>query len=197
MSDNSLQILSLRDNAKDQLMQIKSVEDGISYFNKLKTIDVWVKAEKKDAELQNIIAEQKLRTQRILGTLLKESEKNTGSMGIGKSVVPEENHTPKLSDVGLNKKQSYTFQQIASIPEETFEEFIEEKKAAVNNAVAELTTSGAIRLAKSLQQEKDTQVMRDLRNDLSTEKELKDLAHNINMTYTKDQRRFLITLIKQ
>ena len=53
------QILVLRDNAKRELMQIKSVEDGVTYLNKLKSIEVWVSAEKKDAEVQNIIAEQK------------------------------------------------------------------------------------------------------------------------------------------
>ena len=49
------QILVLRDNAKRELMQIKSVEDGVTYLNKLKSIAVWVSAEKKDAELQNIL----------------------------------------------------------------------------------------------------------------------------------------------
>lgn len=65
-------------------------------------------------------------------------------------LVPEGNQVKQketLADFGLNKKQSSTFQQIASIPEETFEEFIAEKKEAVNNAVAELTTSGAVRKA--------------------------------------------------
>ena len=62
------QMLILRDNAKNQLEQIQSVEEGISYLNKLSAIDVWVKAEKKDAELQNIVAEQKLRTQRYWGS---------------------------------------------------------------------------------------------------------------------------------
>ncbi|HEX8333705.1 MAG TPA: hypothetical protein VF622_13880, partial [Segetibacter sp.] len=93
--------------------------------------------------------------------------------------------------------QSHTFQQIASIPDETFEEFIEEKKAAVNNAVAELTTSGAVKLAKSLQEKNnDLDLHIGLRKELSTEKELKELANHINMTYTKEQRRFLITQIK-
>ncbi len=72
------QILVLRDNAKNELLQIQTVEEGISYMNKLKSIEVWVKAEKKDAELQNIIAEQKLRTQRILGTLLENEDMHGG-----------------------------------------------------------------------------------------------------------------------
>lgn len=92
----------------------------------------------------------KLRTQRILGQLLGETTKdNIGS----NQWEPPKNKT--LSEHGINKKQSSTFQQIASIPEETFEEFIEEKKQAVNNAVAELTTTGAVRLAKSLKEKRE------------------------------------------
>jgi len=57
--------LQLRDNAKQQLILIKDVESGIAYLNKVKAIEIWAQAEKKDAELQNMIAEQKIRTQRI------------------------------------------------------------------------------------------------------------------------------------
>lgn len=104
---------------------------------------MWVKAEKKDAELQNIIAEQKLRTQRILGQLIAEGQDNgeIRSQNEGTRVTT----TREVTQLGISHKQSSTFQQIAEIPEPDFEEFIQEKKEAVNNAVAELTTSGAIR----------------------------------------------------
>lgn len=192
------QSLILRDNIKHDLLQIKTVEDGVTNLNKLNAIEVWVKAEKKDAELQNIIAEQKLRTQRILGTLLKSSDKNTGAMGIGKSVLTQCKDTPtKISQFGLNHRQSSTFQQIADIPEEDFEEFITIKKEAVNNAVAELTTTGAVRLAKSIKQKnKELDVISDLNDQIRIEKELKNLAHTVNTKYTKDQRKFFITFIK-
>jgi hypothetical protein len=151
------QLIVLRDNAKSQLMQIKTVEDGITHLNKLKAIEVWVKAEKKDAELQNIVAEQKLRTQRILGELIKEGQENgeIASQAINgggiQTGLPVVQARKPITDLGINHKQSSAFQAIASIPEEAFEEFIAEKKAAVNNAVAELTTTGAVRLAKSLE----------------------------------------------
>jgi hypothetical protein len=64
--------LTLRDNAKADLMQIRSIEDGMTYLNKLESVAVWVMKEKKDAELSNLVAEQKLRTQRILGELIKQ-----------------------------------------------------------------------------------------------------------------------------
>jgi hypothetical protein len=103
--------------------------------------------EKKDAELSNLVAEQKLRTQRILGELVKSGQANgeliKGDSGYNQRGGHSSQEGPKtLNDVGLTAKQSHTFQQIADIPEETFEKFIEEKKQAVNDAVKELTTSG-------------------------------------------------------
>ena len=112
--------LELRDNAKQQLQEIRTIETGVDYLNKVKAIETWAKAEKKDAELQNIIAEQKLRTQRILGGLLKKSEvSKTGGFSIGNKEVP------MLSDFNITKNESSAFQKIASLPEETFEKEIE------------------------------------------------------------------------
>jgi len=139
--------LQLRDNAKYQLEQIRDIETGVDYLNKMKAIETWARAEKKDAELQNIIAEQKLRTQRILGNLIIEGQ-DAGE--IKTQATAKSSSRTELDDLGINKKQSHTYQVIARIPDKTFEEFIAEKKEAVNNAVAELTTTGAVRLAKSL-----------------------------------------------
>ncbi len=88
-------------------------------------------------KVQNIIAEQKLRTQRILGELIAEGQKKgtirqehqSFGNSSGNEQVPELPRT--ISEVGLNKKKSSTFQQIASISEDDFEEFIQEKKQAV------------------------------------------------------------------
>lgn len=153
MNDNN-QILVLRDNAKNELLQIRSVEDGITYLNKLKSIETWVTAEKKDAELQNIVAEQKLRTQRVLGNLISEGQQqgtinergNNGNQYVPSSIVTE--GKTNITELGISHKESSTFKQIASIPEEKFESFITEKKNAVDKAVGELTTAGALRLAK-------------------------------------------------
>lgn len=186
--------LQLRDNARNQLLEIRDIESGIDYLNKVKAIEVWAKAEKKDAELQNLIAEQKLRTQRILGRLIKEGQDNgeIKTQATAKSSTIEE-----LDSIGINKKQSSAFKQIASIPDDDFEEFISEKKQAVNNAVAELTTAGAVRLAKSLKQKEDsTDLMQEVDSEIKLNKEIKELATHINLTYTKEQRKIIVSLIK-
>jgi len=175
------EILVLRDNAKNQLLQIKTVEDGISYMNKLKTIDVWIRAEKKDAELQNIIAEQKIRTQRILGELIEDGQGNgliENPGGDRVSNVPDRNNGKKLDDIGITRKQSSSWQQIAKIPEQTFEEFILQGKDKVNEAVRELTTAGAVRLAKSLTNKNKHHECAKTNDDL--EREVKELLCKIN-----------------
>ena len=139
--------LQLRDNAKKQLTEIKTIETGVEYLNKVKAIETWAKAEKKDAELQNIIAEQKLRTQRILGGLLKESgvSKN-GGFSIGNKEVP------MLSDFGITKNESSAFQKISSLPQEIFEQEITTAKQETSKRI-ELTTSRMLNAVKNYQKE--------------------------------------------
>ena len=113
--------LELRDNAKQQLQEIKTIETGVDYLNKVKTIETWAKAEKKDAELQNIIAEQKLRTQRKLGDLIKEGQQKgeIQSQGGHNKKQTKEDIVCSVSDFGISHIKSSEFQKIASLPEET------------------------------------------------------------------------------
>ena len=150
--------LALRENAQAQLAQIKTLESGVDYLNKVKAIEVWAKAAKKDAEWQNMIAEQKIRTQRILGQLLKESEVSKTSGNVNqytKSALVEDANQgkTKLSDFGLTKDQSSTFQKIAALPEEVFEREIAVAKEESEKRV-ELTTSRVLFAAKEYEQQK-------------------------------------------
>ena len=140
--------LMLRDEAQKQLAQITTIETGIEYLNKVKAIETWAKAEKKDAILQNAIAEQKSRTQRILGNLLKDSNIYKGAATRSKDTT-----ALKLKDIGVTKDQSSAFQKIASMPEELFEQEIAQAKDESNKRI-ELTTSRLLKAAK--QYEKDT-----------------------------------------
>jgi hypothetical protein len=148
--------LQLRDNAKQQLAEIKTIESGVNYLNKVKAIEVWAKAEKKDAELQNMIAEQKIRTQRILGNLLKESEVQRGNVtgSNNREIVKSKDTT--LQSFGITKDQSSTFQKIASLPEEIFEQEIATAKSESEKRI-ELTTSRVLTAAKEYEQAKKKQ----------------------------------------
>jgi len=139
--------LALRENAHAQLAQIKTLESGVDYLNKVKAIEVWAKAEKKDAELQNMIAEQKIRTQRILGQLLKEN------VQAGNPQLSKDTTIGKLQDFGITRDQSSTFQKIAALPEEVFEREIAVAKEESEKRV-ELTTSRVLFAAKEYEQQK-------------------------------------------
>lgn len=150
MTMNENLALQLRDNARHELMKIKDVESGVNYLNKVKAIEVWAKAEKKDAELQTIIAEQKIRTQRILGRLIQQGQ-HDGE--IKTQATAKSSSAKELDNYGITKKQSSTYKTIASIPDEIFEKEIEEKKLAVEKSVKELTTAGMLTLAKEVKKE--------------------------------------------
>ena len=154
---DGINALQLRDNARAELMQIKDIETGFEYLSKVKAIEVWAKAEKKDSELQNLIAEQKIRTQRILGQLIKDGQ-DAGEIAKPQQPVKiniqDGNIKPRtLSEIGLTAKESSTFKQIASIPDDVFESTIAEKKEAVTKAVSELTTAGMLKVAKEIKKE--------------------------------------------
>ena len=148
--------LVLRDQAKYQLAQIKDIETGIEYLNKVKAIEVWAKAEKKDAELQNTIAEQKIRTQSILGGLL--DDENVSANAGRKKLVPDSDQLNKvtLSSLGISKNESANFQKIAKFAKNHPNKFEEEIRSAQHETTkrVELTTSRILKVAKQIEAEK-------------------------------------------
>lgn len=177
--------LQLRDNAKQELLQIRDIETGFEYLSKVKAIEVWAKAEKKDAELQNMIAEQKIRTQRILGQLIKEGQEK-GEIASQRSFRGNQHEdsttevrSKTLSDIGISRKESSTFKQIASIPDDLFETTIAEKKDAVTKAVSELTTAGMLKVIKDIKsdnlKQKKEEYIEKSRQDIKIQPEIKQM----------------------
>ena len=154
--------LMLRDEAQKQSAQIKTVESGVEYLNKVKAIETWAKAQKKDAILQNAIAEQKIRTQKILGGLLKDNIQHQG----GRNKTVTNNDRLSLKDIGVTKNESSTFQKIASMPEELFEQEIAQAKDESNKRI-ELTTSRLLKAAKQYEKDKHKEEKSKIVNDLN------------------------------
>ena len=155
--------IALRDNMKNELMQIKDIETGVDYLNKVKAIQVWAKAEKKDAELQNIIGEQKLRTQKTLGFLVQkgQDEGKIQSQGGSNKKQTDQEEVCSVTDLGLTHKNSSTFKKIASLPDEIFEKEIETAKAETNKRI-ELTTSRMLNAFKSYEKAQKKQEWQDI-----------------------------------
>lgn len=154
--DKETQILVLRDNAKHELLQIASVEQGLTYLNKVKALETWAEAEKKDAELVLIMAEQRIRTQGMLGRLIKEAQETGELLKSGQNKNHREHknvaathtnsHIKTLDEIGIDRSEASRFKRIAEIPQDKLEEHIHEKKEAGEK----LTTIAVVRLADEL-----------------------------------------------
>jgi N6-adenosine-specific RNA methylase IME4 len=157
--------LALRDVLKKELQQIKDIETGIEYLKKVKAVEVYAKA-KKDEVIQNMAAEQKIRTQRLCGELIQDGQQR-GEIakpgGDRDSNVPDRNNgTKTLSDIGISRKESSIFQKLADIPKEIFEDSIKEKKEAINKGASELTTTSMMKVANESKKQQRKEELKDV-----------------------------------
>ena len=78
-----------------------------------------------------------IRGQRICGRYIQEGQERgeIAKKGDNQSnLIKDGSKVQKLSEIGLTPYESMIFQQIASIPEEEFEEAIEESRAKISDA---------------------------------------------------------------
>lgn len=149
-----MQLVKL-DAARRALEEASTLQEIKEIRDQAEAIKAYLKAAEYSLEMQNQAAETKLRAERKGGELLKQIEKNKGvrtkggSISGGDTMSPPEN-TPKLKDLGIHKKQSQRWQQIADLPEDRFEEVIEETKEEKK----ELTQSLMLRESKDFQLQK-------------------------------------------
>ncbi len=146
-------MLAQLDAAKRALAEATTIDEARDIRDKAEAIRGYYQQQKDSLEAQNYAAELKLRAERKLGEMLKETPKQHGArpadMGL-QSATPS-----SLSDLGIEKTQSHRWQKVASLPEAVFEEKIEETKQAGE----ELTTARMLRVAHDLDvQEKREEV---------------------------------------
>ena len=125
--------------------------------DRAKAIECYMKQSRQSAEAQNQAARIKLFASRRAGELLKEMEKAKGARepGTNRGTTRSHDETASLTDLGINKSQSSRWQALATIPQEAFDEFIEEQIEK-----GELTEKAAVSLAKKLKKEKVVSVER-------------------------------------
>ena len=140
-----MQLVKL-DAAKRALAEASTLEEIKEIRDKAEAIRQYVKAAGYSLENQNKAAETKLRAERKAGELLKQMEKNKGGQPSKKNYGHHVHSSPSLKDLGIHHKQSQRWQQIADLPEESFENKIEE----VKQKYEELTQSIFLQLSKSL-----------------------------------------------
>ena len=147
-----MQLVKL-DAAKRALAEASTLQEIKEIRDQAEAIKAYVKAAGYSLEMQNQAAETKLRAERKGGELLKQMEKSKGSKGNQYTEKLDRFHdgtSPTLRDLGIEKKQSMRWQQIADLPEVIFEEVIEETKEEKK----ELTQALMLRESKDFQLQK-------------------------------------------
>lgn len=142
--------LILWDRAKQAIEEARTVDEVKDIRDKAEAFRMYAKQAHESLELQNKIAEIKLRCERRIGEMTREMPK---AQGARTDLTSSHDVTKKkaLKDAGFNKMQASRFEAIASLPEETFEAHVARVKA--NNE--ELTTVGMAKLARKMDKEED------------------------------------------
>jgi hypothetical protein len=115
--------------AKRALAEAICVDEVKDIRDKAKAMQVYA-MQAKDRVLIDQATEIRLRAERRVGELLKETQRNKGARGEGRpkkggsSVRPPKDGTPRLSDLGINKTQSSRWQKLADISNDQFEELL-------------------------------------------------------------------------
>ncbi len=129
--------------AKRELALVTRIDEVKEIRDKAEALRVYAKQAGESLEMQNNCAEIKIRAERRAGELLKESGRKKGETD-KKIMFHDGTLSPTLKKLGIERKQSMRWQIIAGIPEDVFEEHVENTMAKA----AELTTAGVLQLAK-------------------------------------------------
>lgn len=110
-----------------------SVETAKELRDRLSALCLYYKGK---VDVYNELYEGQLRTERYIGLVLAALPKNNGgwaATSCGNTMLPQD--IPTLSDLGFTKIQSSRLQQLAAVPEDRFDRYIEAKKDATERIV--------------------------------------------------------------
>jgi DNA methylase len=145
----SANALAQFERVRRELEVARTVDDIKDIRDKAEALRLYLKQAGESLEIQNVVAEIKLRAERRAGEILAEMERqgrggDRGNQHLAKS---HDGTLPTLAEIGISRKQSSRWQQIAAIPETVFEGYFTESR----ESHAELTTAALLRLAKRLE----------------------------------------------
>lgn len=143
--------IALVSQARKALAEAKSIDEVKDIRDKAEAMRLYLKQRDESLEAQNTAAEIKLWAERKAGEMLAAMEKAKGGRtyqrSTGNSVLPVEPE-PTYADLGIDKMAASRFQAIASVPEDRFEQHIEDAKAEGKP----LTTNGVLTLAREIRE---------------------------------------------
>jgi len=113
------------DKIKYEIEQAKDFETLKKMDNTLAMYETWAKQEKASLEVQNKIAEYRLRTKRKIGEFSKKLPQAEGNQYAKSHDVTKQK---RLSEINLSKQDAHRYEAIASLSEKEFEKHIQEVK---------------------------------------------------------------------
>jgi N6-adenosine-specific RNA methylase IME4 len=139
--------------ARQEIQTARTFEDVRIGLNKAEQLRLLAQQVDASVELKNEVTELLLRWQRRAGEMLKEGGDKRDRAVRGQAQI-EKSHDvtfkpPTLSEIGISKMESSRWQAVASVPEEDFEQVIQETK----DAREELTQASILRVAKEQKSE--------------------------------------------
>lgn len=168
MSEQSRQ-LSLVDKARQQLAEATSIDEVKEIRDRAEALREYAKVAGLGLEAQNHAAEVKICAERRAGEMLAENVQRGGDR---KSKFHD--GTLKLTEIGVDKKQSHRWQRIAGIPEDIFQRHIR----TTLDMNKELTSASLQSLAKSLIKEAKQEEAQEADDSANVESDLLALCES-------------------
>jgi len=138
---NKIVVLGQWEKARQAIAKCKNIDEVKIIRDKAEALRAYAKQAKESLEVQNNVCEIKLRAERRIGEFSRELPMQRGKY----QQTPHDGESDKLNilkDAGISHHERY--ETIASIPEEDFENHIQEIKGRCD----ELTTVGLIKAIK-------------------------------------------------
>jgi len=143
-----LVLLNNWEKAKQAIAECKSIDELKVIRDKAEALRAYAKQAQESLEVQNNVAEIKIRCERKIGEFSKELPREQGKRT--DLTLSHDGKKSILKDIGIKHFERY--ESIANLPEKEFENHIK----VVKKSNEELTTVGLIRLAKEF--EKDSRI---------------------------------------
>lgn len=140
------------DAARVALAEARSVDEVKDVRDRAEALRLYMKQAGHGLEMQNDVAEIKLRAERRAGELLGEMEKRDGGDATRARLQGATELPPTLADLGIERTQSHRWQAEAAVPEERFERYLADTRAGGD----ELTSVGLLRIATGAHVGKNT-----------------------------------------
>jgi N6-adenosine-specific RNA methylase IME4 len=141
-------------NAKKAIAECKTIDEIKNIRDKAEAMRAYAKQIKEGLQVQNDLAEIKLRAERRAGEMLKET--NISKNSSNQYMLGRANQPTTLKTIGITKDQSSNWQKIADIPEEQFEEHIID----VKESNKEVTTAGMLKVSKGIKHSENIELIK-------------------------------------